>query len=68
MDGSELGSCCDLLRVELRLQLSCFLEVAADGALGRVLSRLGRCPSQLRGGHERLAHVALGRLEHCVGL
>ncbi|MBG6056438.1 hypothetical protein IWX81_002875 [Salinibacterium sp. CAN_S4] len=42
VDGGELGPCCDSLRVELRLQLTCFLEVAAGGSLGRGLSGLGR--------------------------
>jgi hypothetical protein len=45
-----------------------FLEVAVRRPLGGDLSCLGRCPGELRGGHERLAHVALGFFEHSIGL
>ena len=40
--GRKLGPCGDPLRVDLRLQLTCFLEVASCRPLGGVLSRLDR--------------------------
>jgi len=40
--GRELGPGSDPLRIELRLQLTCFLQVAARRPLGGGLSRLDR--------------------------
>ncbi len=48
VDGSQLGSCCDPLRVELRLQLTCFFKVAARRPLRGRPQCLGRCPGELR--------------------
>ena len=42
VDGREFGPGRDSLRVELRLQLTCFLEVAAGGSLRGVHPCLGR--------------------------